>query len=96
MATAPAFIVHDGKLEITEDLESMGLREGSRLFLVSTSGDQIVLRREQPTYMGMPIEEYLAGWLSMRGIMQDGKDTTEERAREKADEAKREQRKFSA
>lgn len=95
MSTAPAFIVHDGKLDNTEDLhQSLGLNEGEKLFVVSSNGHEIVLRREEPTYMGMTITEYMAGWDRLDGILKDGIDTAEERAAETAWELEHDRRKF--
>lgn len=94
MATAPAFIVQDGNLRSLEALEKLGLHEGERLFLVSDSNNEIVLRRDPSLYMGMTVSEYMQGWRSMLGAMQDGVDTTEERSRQRAEEYRREQKRF--
>lgn len=102
MSTAPAFIVHDGKLDNTENLqETLGLTEGAKLFVVSSNDRHIVLRREpvqNPAQLHglgrLSHEEYMAGWDRLRGIMKDGIDTAEERAREKLEERDRELRKW--
>jgi len=76
MSTAPAFIVHDGRLDSTEDLQqSLGLTEGSRLFVVSSNDREIVLRREetQPMADSRSYEEKMAAWDKLFGILPDNR-----------------------
>ena len=95
MSTTPAFIVHDGKLDSTENLhDTLGLTEGARLVVVSSDDREIILRREEPTYMGMTVTEYMAGWERLRGVLNDGIDTAQERAAETAWELEHDRIKF--
>ncbi len=95
MSTAPAFVVNGGNVEATTPAQDLpGFPSGTKLLLVSANERELVFRREQPMYRGMTVDEYMAAWRGMRGVMQDGKNTTEERMREREDEKERDRLRY--
>lgn len=91
MATQVILTFSDGKLEIPVEVqEEMHLTEGTKLRLILTAKDRMVLEPAEVS------AEPKGDWRSLRGILSDYSehDTSKARAEERAWELEHDERKF--